>query len=415
MTVPFDLAIINCGELLTVPDASKEAKYGNALSELGLISNAAVGISQGKIVWIGSQKAYRKSCMARREIDAEAKVVMPGLIDPHTHVVFAGRRDDEWVEKLKGKSYLEILESGGGILKTVDATRSASPESLFKNAEARLKKMLSTGTTSVEIKSGYGLNKKDELKILKVIRRLHKTSVLDVVATYLGAHAIPREFQNKRSAYVAQVISCIADLKSEAEFCDVFCEEGAFSYEETRCILEAAQDAGIKIKLHAGEFSDQNGPRLAHDFKAVSIDHLDVIKKEDIPVLAASGAIVVLLPGVSHFLGSVHHAPARALVEGGVPIALASDFNPGSCPCLSMQEIIHLAVLNLKMTVEEAICAATINAAHAINRAAELGSIELGKKADILLLDIDHYQHLPYFFGVNHVTAVIKQGKVVYG
>lgn len=414
MSRPFDLAIVNCGELLTIASGSNGPKRGAFLSELGLIRKGAIGIDRNKIAWVGRQGDYRRHYKATREIDAEAKVVMPGWVDSHTHAVFAGRRDEEWLERLQGTPYLEILEKGGGILGTVASTRAASPKALFEQGASALNKMLAYGTTTVEIKSGYGLDPKEELKLLKVIRRLDRETPLDVMTTYLGAHVFPREYRNDPEAYVDQVIESLPAMRALADFCDVFCEKGAFSARQTKRILEAAQRTGFQLKLHAGEFSDQGGIPLARDFRAISVDHLDVVKERDLRALADSGAVGVLLPGVSHFLGNKNHAPSRLLIQAGIPIALATDYNPGSCPCLSMQEIVHFAVRNLKMTPAEAICAATLNAAHAIGLAHKVGSIEVGKQADILLLDIDHYEQLPYFFGVNHVQSVLKNGKVVY-
>ncbi len=409
----FDLAVVNCGELLTLAGDDDRPKRGKALSDLALRKNAAIGISKGKIDWVGSQKQYRRSYSARQEINAEGAVVMPGFVDPHTHAVFAGSRELEWVQKITGTSYLDILKSGGGILNTVEKTNAASQKTLFEKAKTTLQTMLAQGTTSLEIKSGYGLNLQQELKILKVIRRLNKEMVLDVVPTYLGAHVIPKSSQNNRSAYVKEVIESLTKVKPYATFCDVFCEEGAFTHSESKQIFQAAKSAGFQIKLHAGQFSDLGGIDLASSFHAVSIDHLDVIKKKDIPKLSDSGTMGVLLPGVSHFLALKKHAPARDLIDGNVPVALATDFNPGSSPCLSMQEIIHLAVLHLKMTPAEAISAATINAAHALGLAQQVGSLALGKQADLLLLDLDHYEQLPYFFGSNHVHTILKKGIVV--
>ncbi len=413
MSSRFDLAVLHCGELLTVaaPDGPKR---GGALAEVGLIQNGAVGILQGRIAWAGTQKEYRKGHRAKREIDAEGRVVMPGFVDPHTHAVFAGSREGEWAQKIQGVPYLEILKRGGGILSTVDATRAASPKALYETAAGYLKKMLSNGTTTVEIKSGYGLDLKNELKLLKVIGQLKKRMPLDIVATFLGAHAIPREHLDSPDVYAAEVIKMLPAVRSKAQFCDVFCEEGAFSFVQSKQILDAARQAGFQIKLHAGEFSDLGGIQLAAEFKATSIDHLDQIVRKEIPLLAESGAVGVLLPGVSHFLKAKQIPPVRHLVEGDVPIALATDFNPGSSPCLSMQEILHLAVRDFGLTAEEAISAATINAAHAIGLGSQVGSIEVGKQADLLILEIDHYQQLPYFFGTNHVKEVFKRGKKVY-
>ncbi|MBI3805453.1 MAG: imidazolonepropionase [Nitrospirae bacterium] len=413
MTPVFDLAIVGCGELLTVASPGGP-KRGPALSEVGLIRNGVVATSRGKIAWVGTQKEYRRKGPARREIDAEGSVVLPGFVDPHTHAVFAGSREGEWAEKLRGVPYLEILKRGGGILRTVEATRTASLKSLTERAEAYLKKMLACGTTTVEIKSGYGLDLQNEVKILKVIAQLQKRLPLDLVPTFLGAHAIPKEYADRPEAYVDQVVEMLPSVRSRAAFCDVFCEEGAFSYQQSRRVLKAARQNQFGIKLHAGEFSDQGGVRLAAEFGARSVDHLDHIRPDEVPLLAESGAVGVLLPGVSHFLGAASFPPVRALVEGGVPVALATDFNPGSSPCLSMQEIIHLAVRDFKLTAAEAISAATINAAHAVGLEAQVGSLEVGKQADLLILDLEHYEQLPYFFGVNHVEQVLKKGKVVY-
>lgn len=413
MSSLFDLAITNCGELLTAASPAGP-KRGGALADIGLIQNGAVGIRRGRIAWAGTQKEYGKQHRAKREIDAGGRVVMPGFVDPHTHSVFAGSREVEWAEKMEGVPYLEILKRGGGILSTVDATRAASTNSLYEAAAGYLNKMLANGTTTVEIKSGYGLDLKNELKLLNVIGRLKEKMPIGIVATFLGAHAIPREHLNAPGRYVEQVIRMLPSARSKAQFCDVFCEEGAFTFSQSREILDAARLAGFRIKLHAGEFSDLGGIQLAAELQATSIDHLDHIAPQEIPFLAGSGAVGVLLPGVSHFLKSKTVPPARALVEGGVPIALATDFNPGSSPCLSMQEIVHLAVRDFGLTAGEAICAATINAAYAIGLGDQVGSIEAGKQADLLILELDHYGQLPYFFGTNHVGQVVKKGKQVY-
>lgn len=414
MKTHFDLAITHCGEVLTLSGASAQPKRAEALCDLVVIKKGAVGISKGKIAWVGHHHTYRRAYTAKKEINAAGAVVMPGFVDPHTHAVFAGSRESEWLQKLAGRPYLEILKDGGGILNTVKQTRAASPQKLLKNAQNVLKQMTAHGTTTVEIKSGYGLKLKQEMKILNVIQHLKKESPLDIVPTYLGAHVVPENTDGNRKAYVQEVIESLIKIKKKAVFCDVFCESDAFNLAETQAILEAAQALGFQLKLHAGQFSDLGGAAVAAGLQAVSVDHLDVIKKRDISKLAASSTVGVLLPGVSHFLDAKKHAPARTLIDGGVAVALATDFNPGSSPCLSMQEIIHLAVLHLKMTPAEAISAATINAAHAVGLAHNVGSIEGGKQADLLILDIEHYEQLPYFFGVNHVNTVIKRGAVLF-
>ena len=413
MSSLFDLLISYCGELLTVASPTNP-KQNKTHTNIGLIQNGAVGIRKGRIACVGTQKEYAGQPGAKREIDAGGRVVMPGFVDPHTHSVFAGSREEEWAEKIRGVPYLEILKRGGGILGTVDATRAASTKNLYEAAAGYLNKMLANGTTTVEIKSGYGLDLENELKLLNVIGRLKEKMPIEIVATFLGAHALPREHLNTPGAYVDEVIKMLPSVRSKAQFCDVFCEEGAFTFIQSRQILDAARAAGFQIKLHAGEFSDLGGIQLAAELKATSIDHLDHIAPQEIPFLAESGAVGVLLPGVSHFLKSHPLPPVRALVAGGVPVALATDFNPGSSPCLSMQAIVHLAVRDFGLTPEEAISAATINAAHALGLEGQVGSIEAGKQADLLILELDHYKQLPYFFGTNHVGEVFKKGKRVY-
>ena len=412
----FDTAIINCGELLTLAGKHGPRCHGDQ-SEIGLITHGAVGIIKGKIAWVGRQEAYQRNGRAQVELDAKSQVVMPGLVDPHTHAVFAGTRETEWIQKIAGASYLELLQQGGGILSTVEATRATDEKSLYDLAEKRLKKMLAYGTTTVEIKSGYGLNLENEIKILKVIQTLKKRLPMDIVATFMGGHTLPMEYLHHPEAYVNQVIEMLPHARPYADFCDLFCEEGAFSPSQGRKIFKAAKASGFKIKLHAGQFSDQSsrgGIKLAKTFSAISVDHLDMISPQDIARLKKSGAVGVMLPGVSHFLGTKKIPPTHALIEAGIPIALATDFNPGTSPCLSMQEMIHLAVQAFRLSPEEAIVASTINAAHAIGMANNTGSLEVGKQADLIFLDLDRYAQLPYFFGVNHVTLVMKKGKVAY-
>lgn len=408
----FDLAVLHCGELLTLaaPDGSKR---GGQLAEIGLIRNGAVGIRGGRIAWVGTQKEYRKAHRARREVDAEGRVVMPGFVDPHTHAVFAGSREEEWFQKLKGASYLEILKNGGGILSTVAATRAAPSKALLEMAWKTLGRMLLHGTTTVEIKSGYGLDLRNERKILNVIRRLDLLSPLEVVPTFLGAHVVPEEDREDPSRYVDRVIEMLPEVKPLARFCDVFCEEGAFSAAQAGRILNRAATQGFGIKLHAGQFTDQGGVRVAADFNAASVDHLDVVAPSEMRLMAERGIVGVLLPGVSHFLKAKRSPPARALIEAGVPVALATDFNPGSAPSLSMQEMVHLAVRDFGLTAAEAISAATLNAAHALRLGDRIGSLEVGKQADLILLDLERHEQLPYFFGANRVSGVIKKGKLI--
>lgn len=405
-----DILIKNASELLTCkPASSKKPKRGKDLADLKIINNGAVGIKNGKIVFVG--KTNRANFSAKKTIDVKGKVVMPGFVDCHTHAIFAGSRENEFLKKLKGIAYLDILKEGGGILSTVEKTRKASKKELFKVAEKRFRKMLEYGTTTVEVKSGYGLTLKDEKKILTVASMLEKKLPIDIVKTYLGAHAVPKKSSKKE--YIKEVLSSLKEMKKYAEFCDVFCEKGVFNLEETQEILTAAKNIGFKLKLHGEQYNTLNSAQLAAKLSAVSVDHLDHISKSGIKALKVSGVIGVLLPGVTFYLMEEKYAPARDLINKKVAVAIASDFNPGTCPSFNMQFMITLACLNMKMLPQEAINCATINAAFAIDRASEIGSLEVGKNADIIVLDIDNHNKLPYCFGVNLVETVIKNGRIM--
>jgi len=343
-------------------------------------------------------------------------VVMPGLVDPHTHIVFAGSREEEFVQRLRGLSYQEIARSGGGILSTVKATREASYHELVRSARRRLDSMLRLGTTTCEAKSGYGLTVNDELKLLRVSRELHGNHPIDIVNTFLGAHTFPPEYQFRKEEYIDLIISqLLPRVKEEglAEFCDVFCEEGAFSVEQTRAILEPAARLGFKLKLHADQLTPSGGAELAAELGATSADHLDNISPRGIELLAEKGVAAVLLPGSNFFLRLGKYPPGRRLIEAGVPVALATDFNPGTAMNESMPIAIALACLEMGFSPEEAINAATINGAYAIDLHTSVGSIEVGKKADLIVCSIPNYLHLVYHWGINHVHTVVKDGKVV--
>lgn len=407
-----DLLILNAAQIITC--RGPIPKTGRALRGLGVIENGAVACSRGRIVWVGKTKNIpRKISNFKIYIDARDKIVMPGFVDPHTHLVFGGSREDEFAEKLQGVPYLEILRRGGGILNTVERTRSASDLDLYRRAINWLDAMMSVGTTTVEIKSGYGLNLKDELRMLKVVNDISWVHKMDVVSTFLGAHTWPKEKSHEEyMAELAEMIE-IVSRRPSAEFCDVFCEENAFSLEESRRILEHAKSRGMKLKIHAGEFNDLCGAKLAAELGATSLDHGENISAEDMLLLAKMRIPVVLMPGVNFHLGS-RPADARTLIKAGVPVALATDFNPGSSPVFSMQFIMQLACRMYGMTPEEAISASTINAAYAIDRADSIGSIERDKQADLLVLNIPNYRQLPYWVATNCVETVIKNGEVVY-
>ncbi|OHA76325.1 MAG: imidazolonepropionase [Candidatus Wildermuthbacteria bacterium RIFCSPLOWO2_02_FULL_47_10] len=417
-----DFAVLWADELLTLgPHNGNFPRAGKEMQSLGVIKRGAVASKGGRIVFVGESRDFMERVITGKiellpdaaVIQARGKTVMPGFVDCHTHLIFDGSREEEFAHKIRGASYLDILKKGGGILSTVRQTREADDGKLFWPALRRLEAALSHGTCTIEIKSGYGLSKDSELRILRLVQILRKRSAIDIVPTFLGAHAFPLGV--KREDYVAEVSATAEEVASLglAEYCDVFCEEGAFSAEEARVILRKARDCGLKIKLHAGEFHDLGGVELGAQLGAASIDHLDHISKKGMRLMAEKRIVGVLLPGVSFHLMSRRYAPARKLIDAGVPLALATDFNPGSCPTFSMQMIITLACRQLKITPEEAIVASTINSAHAIGRAEEVGSLEVGKKADIIILDIPTYRQLPYWFGFNLVKTVNKNGRVV--
>ncbi|MEE9201048.1 MAG: imidazolonepropionase [Candidatus Brocadiales bacterium] len=417
MVDPADILIVNAAEVLTLGGASDSPKTGAQMNDLGIIHNGALAIKDGRIVNIGPNDEIHKLYVvdALEKIDASGKVVMPGFVDPHTHTVFGGSRVDEFELRLKGKNYLDILKEGGGILSTVRATRKLSLEELADVSEPHLDNMLLYGTTTAEIKSGYGLSVDEELKILGAIERLDKRHPLGTVPTFLGAHAVPEEFGGNRKRYVEEVLSMLPVMKKKgrARFCDVFCDEGAFSLDDAGKILSAAKRLGLGGKLHACEFKDVGAAFLAAELGATSIDHLDHVSEEGIKALAKSKIMGVLLPGVPFFLGQENKVPARRMIEAGVPVALGTDFNPGSCPTVSMQMIISLACLDMGLTPGEAISAATINAAHALGLGRRVGSLEMGKMADVIVLNIPSHRYLPYQFGINNVDTVIKTGEIV--
>jgi imidazolonepropionase len=409
-----NLIIKNASELLTLSSSFKED------SGLGIIRDGAVAVRGEKILWVGESRQLSDQVSLSsegREIDATGKVVMPGLIDSHTHIVFGGSRENEFEQRLKGLSYLEIAERGGGILSTVEATRKATFEELFSLGKRRLNRMLSRGVTTIEAKSGYGLSLKDELKILEVMRTLDEDHPADVVPTFLGAHTVPKEFKNNRQSYVGllteEMIPRIAEGKL-AEFCDVFCEEKAFNLEESKKILETGKRYGLKPKIHADQLSSGGGAELAAEVGAYSADHLEYVSPNGIERMAEKGVTAILLPGASFFLSMKKLPPAREMIEKGVRIALATDLNPGSSMTESLPLIMTMGCTMFRMLPREVIQATTIHAAKSMGREGNIGSLEVGKQADIAIFDIPNYRYLPYHFGVDHVEIVVKKGKVVY-
>lgn len=418
-----DLVIHSARQLVTC--ASSGPKRGAALAAAGLIENGALAVRDGRIAAVGPSADILREFSAPQQIDASGKVVCPGFVDPHTHAVFAGSRLDEFEMRLRGVPYLDILAAGGGILNTVRATRAASEIELTALALDRLDTMLRLGTTTIEIKTGYGLDTAAELKMLRVIARLAKTHPADIVPAFLGAHAVPPEYTGRAGEYAELVAREMLPLAAEwfagshfaqqgRHFCvDVFCEQGAFTLEQSRRVLEAGKALGLGVRAHVDEFTALGGVRMAVELGALTVDHLDVTAGDDLLALAASGTIGVLMPAVNFHLGTAHHANARALIEAGTAIALATDLNPGSAPCYSMPLVMALACRMYRMTPAEALNAATINAAYAAGMGDTVGSLEAGKQADVLILNAPDYRELAYWFGGNPVETVIKRGAVV--
>jgi imidazolonepropionase len=410
-----DLLIVNANELVTLEGNNQKPRTGKEMLDLGIMRNGALAVKDGTIAAVGSMSEITKVYKAENIVNANGKTVLPGFIDPHTHLVFAGSREDEFQMRVEGAPYMEILDAGGGILKTVKETRRASVEKLVENGTETLNIMLEYGTTTVEAKSGYGLTTKDELKILEAIQRLNEMHTVDLVPTFLGAHAIPPEFSNSPEDYVSLIISDMIPKvagKGLAEFCDVFCERGVFTLDQARRILVAGKNSGLKPRIHADEFNLLGGTELAASVGAVSADHMLFSSDKGIKAMADKGVLATLLPAAAFSLMSGRYADARKMINSGVPVALGTDFNP-SCWVENQQLVIAFACHFMKLTPAEAITAATINAAHAVCRAGEVGSLEVGKKADIVVVDVPNHKFLGYRFGVNLVDKVIKNGRLV--
>jgi len=401
-----DLLITQASELLTLK-GQKKPRVQQQMKNLGIIKNGSVAIKNGQIVDVGKNLRYKADAI----IDASGKLVMPGFVDPHTHVVFAGSREFELDLKLAGVSYLEILRRGGGIHHTVTQTRKATAAQLMQQSKKRLDTMLSYGTTCCEAKTGYGLDVQTEVKLLQVQKKLQETHPIDIISTFLGAHAVPSD--KNSNEYVEIVINeMLPETKGLARFCDVFCEKGVFTIAQARKVLTAGKKHGLVPKIHADEIALTGGASLAAEIGAISADHLLCSSTAGLRAMAQQQVTGVLLPGTPFCLMMQRYAPARKMIDLGVPIAVATDLNP-NCWTENMQFIIQLACLNMQMTPAEAITAATFNAACAIGMHNGVGSLEKGKQADVLLLDCPNHQFLPYHFGVNLVETVIKKGKVL--
>lgn len=410
------LLIKNISQLATVRTEGKPFKAGAAMRDAGVLENASVLMEDGVFQWIGGPGEHPPALAEDATVvDASGKTATPGFVDSHTHLVFAGSREDEFAMRAEGRTYRQIADQGGGILSTVRATREATKRDLKKLARRRLDAMLRHGTTTVEIKSGYGLDPDTEIRMLECIRDLAEEQYSTVAATFLGAHALPPEFRERPEAYVDLVCDRMLPYVAEhtlARFCDVFCETGYFSVDQSRRILTRAHELGFRLKVHADELAASGGSALAAELGAVSADHLEHADDAAIAALKKAGVVATLLPGVSFFLNH-GYAPARKLIDAGVPVALASDFNPGSCMSFSMPLMMTIACTHMGMTPEEALSAATINGAAALGMSDAYGSVEVGKKADLVLFDVPNVRSLAYHFGVNHVSLLIKHGVIL--
>jgi imidazolonepropionase len=439
-TRPFLIA--HCRQLLTLR-GSHRPRRRRQLAALGLIRDGAVLMQGDRIVAVGTTRAVERHPLARRanKFTARELIVLPGFVDSHTHLLFPASRADEYEQRIaglprakpalsvvegsrglsraksRGATYEQIARRGGGILSTVRKLRRADNQSLQQQARRWLGEFATHGTTTLETKSGYGLSLKSELKMLEILRRLHREGPLELVATFLGAHVVPPEYKRKPDAYldllVRRMIPAVA-ARGLAEFCDVFCDRGAFMPTQARLILTAARVCGMEPRLHAEQLARTGGARLAVQLHAASVDHLERINRADIRALGASDTICTLLPGAVFHLGKSSYAPARALIDAGAAVALATDFNPGTSPTVSMPMILSLACTQMRMTPAEAIAAATINGAHALRRAERLGSLEAGKQADLCAFELSDYREIPYYFGVNLCRLTIKRGQVIH-
>ncbi|HEX6850640.1 MAG TPA: imidazolonepropionase [Candidatus Polarisedimenticolaceae bacterium] len=412
-----DLAVTNIGELAT--PVGHAPRLGPDLGRLRVVPGAAVACREGRIVFVGDAEAFRATVRLLPKaatLDARGGTVLPGFVDAHTHLPFAGWREGEFAERLRGATYSEIAARGGGILSTVAKTRAADVATLAALVRERLDAMLSLGTTLVEAKSGYGLTVDDEVKQLAAIRAGAEGHPVEVVATFLGAHTVPAEWRADRARYVALVIREMLPRVAGsglATYADAFVDAHAFTLAEARSILEAARALGLGVRLHADQLADDGAAELAAELGAASADHLEFVSPRGIDALAKSGTVAVLLPAATHFLMQERKPPVRALIDGGVPVAVATDFNPGSCPTESMGTALELACLSHRLSVDEAIAAATLNAAHALGRSGETGSLEVGKRADLVVHAVPNRHHLVYRFGVPRVAAVVAAGRIV--
>jgi len=412
------LFLHDASQLLTLAGLPAPRR-GPALGVLQLIEDGAVLTQGQQILRVGRTRELEKDArkLRARFLDCSGQVVMPGFVDSHTHLVFAGSRVEDFALRVSGKSYPEIAAAGGGIRYSARLLHRASPAHLVRQATGFLREMAAHGTTTVEVKSGYGLDVKNELKILKVVREVKRISPLELVPTLLAAHAVPPAYQDRPAQFVDSIIQVLIPQVAHrklAEFIDCFCERGAFTPQQCRRVLEAGARLGLRPRIHAEQLSHFGGTKLALDLGAASADHLDHITPAEIRALSRSDVAATLVPGSNFYLGLKRYAPVRRLIDAGAVVALATDFNPGTCPCLNMQFILSLASFALGMTPAESITAATLNGAYALGRDDRLGSIEPGKQADLAVMDVDDYRKMAYYFASNHCALTVKRGRVIY-
>jgi imidazolonepropionase len=407
------LAVLHASQLITLAGPPR-ARRGKELSELGIIPDGAFVATGGKITRVGKSTEIEKFCGRETQvIDASGCVVLPGFVDAHTHLVFAGNRLDDFAARARGETYEQIAKRGGGIQTTVRATRAASEDDLYSLAEERANWFLRNGTTTAEAKSGYGLTLEDELKILRVIRRVGMETPLETVPTFLGAHAFPPEFREEHVGYISLITEeMLPRIARErlAEYCDIFCERDYFEVEDARRILTAAKQHGLKLRMHVDQLTDGGGAKLAAELGAITADHLEQTAADGISALAKAGIQPVLLPGSVYTLGSKRYPDARAMLDAGLALVLATDFNPGSSPSASMPMMLSLAVTQMQMSPAEAITAASVNAAASLNRVDKIGSLEVGKLANFAIYECEDYRELAYWFGGSLVRDVFVRG-----
>jgi imidazolonepropionase len=410
------LALLHASQLVTLA-GPKRPRVGAELGDLSIIPEGGMLVRDGLVAAVGTSEEIERNLANNAEIvDAAGRVILPGFVDAHTHLVFAGNRLDDFEARARGETYEQIAKRGGGIQTTVQATRAASEDDLFALAQKRAGWFLRNGTTTVEAKSGYGLTLEDELKILRVIRRVGKETLLETVPTFLGAHAVPAEFRDDRAGYISLIVEeMLPRITREklAEYGDIFCEQDYFDVEDARRILTAAKQHGLKLRMHVDQLSNGGGAKLAAELEATTADHLEQTAADGISALAKAKVQPVLLPGSVYALGSKKYPDARAMLDAGLAVVLATDFNPGSSPSPSMPMMLSLAVTQMRMSPAEAITAATINAAASLNRVDKIGSLEVGKLANFAIYDCEDYRELAYWFGGSQVRDVFVRGERV--